>query len=90
MTSARDWHFLLYSPGEISQASEVPVTIEFNKKALNKESEEYQTLRNDGVKKVLGVVVGLLKDRTCAEDDSPSKKKARIEEYRSKKNNHVK
>jgi hypothetical protein len=34
MTSARDLHFLLYSPGEISQASELPVTIEFNKKAL--------------------------------------------------------
>ena len=84
VTSARDWHFLLYSPGEISQVSEVPVTIEFNKKALNKESEEYQTLRN-GVRKVLGVVVGLLKDRACAEDDSPSKKKARIEEYRLKK-----
>lgn len=57
ITSARDWHFLLYSPGEISQASEVPVTIEFNKKALDKDSEEYQTLRS-GVKKVLGVVVG--------------------------------
>jgi hypothetical protein len=48
---------------------------------LDKESAEYQTLRN-GVKKVLGVVVGLL---ACAEDDSPSKKKARIEEYRLKK-----
>ena len=67
-----------------SHRSEVPVTIEFNKKALNKDSEEYKTLRN-GVKKVLGVVVGLLKDRACAEDDPPSKKKARIEEYRSKK-----
>ena len=53
-------------------------------KMLWLESVEYQTLRN-GVKKVLGVVVGLLKDRACAEDDSPSKKKARIEEYRSKK-----
>ncbi|PKY60072.1 hypothetical protein RhiirA4_517176 [Rhizophagus irregularis] len=51
VTSARNWHFLLYSLGEISQASEVSVTIEFNKKALNKESEEYQTLRN-GVKKI--------------------------------------
>jgi len=39
----------------------------------------------NGVKKLLGVVVGLLKDRTCAEDDSPSKKKARIEEYHLKK-----
>jgi len=54
---------------------------------LDKESEEYQTLRN-GVKKILGVVVGLLKDRAYAEDESPSKKKARIEEYRSK-NKHV-
>ena len=84
MTSARDWHFLLYSPSEISQASEVPVIIEFNKKALNKEFKECKLLCN-GMKKVLGVVVGLLKDRACAEDDSLSKKKARIEEYRSKK-----
>jgi len=37
------------------------------------------------VKKVLGVVVELLKDRACAKDDPPSKKKARIEEYCSKK-----
>ncbi len=51
---------------------------------MDKESVEYQMLRN-GVKRVLGVVVGLLKDRACAEDDSPSKKKARIEEYRSRK-----
>ncbi|EXX62916.1 hypothetical protein RirG_157300 [Rhizophagus irregularis DAOM 197198w] len=58
--------------------------IEFSEDALVKESVEYQTLRN-GVKKVLGVVVGLLKDRACAEDDSLSKKKASIEEYRSKK-----
>jgi hypothetical protein len=49
--------FLLYSLGEISQASEVPLTIEFNKKALNKDSEEYQTLRNS-VRKVLDIVVG--------------------------------
>ena len=84
VTSARDWHFLLYSPGEISQASELPFTIEFSKKALDKESEEYQTLRK-GVKKVLEAIVGLLKDRASAEDESPSKKKARVEGYRSKK-----
>src|SRR6266516_5917359 len=56
VTSARDWHFLLYSPGEISQASEIPYSIEFNKKALEKNSEEYHTLRKN-VKKVLGVIV---------------------------------
>src|SRR4051794_40134093 len=84
VTTARDWHFLLYTPGKISQGGKLPFSIEFSEDALDKESEEYQTLRN-GVKKVLGVVVGLLKDRACAEDDSPSKKKARIEEYRLKK-----
>ena len=84
VTSARDWHFLLYSPGEISQASELPVTIEFNKKALDKNSNAYQSLRN-GVKEVLGIIVGLLKDRVCAEDEPPSKKRARIEGYRLKK-----
>ncbi|GES79850.1 hypothetical protein GLOIN_2v1709588 [Rhizophagus clarus] len=44
VTSARDWHFLIYGPGEISQASELPFTIEFNKEALDKDSEEYVTL----------------------------------------------
>ncbi|PKY59410.1 hypothetical protein RhiirA4_482132 [Rhizophagus irregularis] len=84
VTTARDWHFLLYSPGEISQASELPLAIEFNKKALVKDSEEYKTLHS-GVKKVLGMVVGMLIDKASAEDESPSKKKARVEGYRSKK-----
>lgn len=83
VTSARDWHFLLYSPGEISQASELPFTIEFSKKALDKESEEYQTLRK-GVKKVLEAIVGLIKDRACS-DEEPDRKRAKIEGYRSKK-----
>jgi len=84
VTTAWDWHFLLYTPGVISQGSKLPLSIEFFEDALKKDSVEYQTLHN-GVKKVLSIVVGLLKDRACAEDDSPSKKKARIEEYRSKK-----
>ena len=84
VTTARDWHFLLYSPGEISQASELLLAIEFNKKALVKDFEEYKTLHSD-VKKVLGMVVGMLVDRASAKDESPSKKKARVEGYRSKK-----
>ena len=83
VTMARDWHFLLYSPREISQASEAPFIIEFNRKALDKNSDEYQALYN-GVKKVLGMIVGLLKDRACV-DKSPSNKRIRIEDYRSKK-----
>ncbi|GBB92816.1 hypothetical protein RclHR1_20600001, partial [Rhizophagus clarus] len=42
-------------PGEISQASELPLAIEFNRKALDEDSEEYQTLRS-GVKKVLEAI----------------------------------
>ncbi|KAF0470268.1 hypothetical protein F8M41_025408 [Gigaspora margarita] len=41
VTTGRDWFFLLYSPGEISQGSILPYTIEFAKDALNEESEEY-------------------------------------------------
>src|SRR6185369_15385185 len=79
VTTGRDWHFLLYSPGEIAQASDTALTIEFTKKALEKNSEEYKALYK-GVKKVLGVIVGLLKDRACVEK-SPATKRARVERY---------
>ena len=69
VTTAQDWHFLLYTLRKISQGSKLPFSIEFSEDALDKKFVEYQILRN-GVKKVLGIVVGLLKDRTCAEDDS--------------------
>ena len=84
VTTARDWHFLLYSPGAISRGSEAPYTIEFNKKALDKNSEEYHSLCT-GVRNVLGVIVGLLKDRACS-DEAPDRKRAKIEGYRSKNN----
>jgi hypothetical protein len=63
--------------------SELPLAIEFNKKALDKDSKEYKTLHSD-MKKVLGMVVGMLIDRACAEEE-PDRKRARIEGYRSKK-----
>jgi hypothetical protein len=31
VTTARDWHFLLYTPGKISQGSKLPLSIEFPK-----------------------------------------------------------
>ena len=83
MTSARDWHFLLYSPGEILQASKAPFSIEFVEEALVENSEEYKTLRK-GIKKVLGIIIGLLEDKSFVEDKS-DRKRANIEEYRSKK-----
>ncbi|CAG8537230.1 14845_t:CDS:2 [Cetraspora pellucida] len=83
VTTGRDWHFLLYSPGEISKGSKMPLSIEFTDDALEEDSNEYQALYN-GVKRVLGAVVGLLKDRACVKK-SPSSKQARIEGYRTKK-----
>src|SRR2546427_407343 len=71
VTTAWDWHFLLYTPGKISQGSKLPLSIKFSEDALVKESVEYQTLRN-GMKKELGVVVGLLKDRACVDRDGES------------------
>ena len=71
---------MLYSPDEISQAGGVRVAIEFNENALDKNSNAYRSCERG-----FGNNRWLLKDRACAEDDSPLKKKARTEEYRSKK-----
>jgi hypothetical protein len=75
--------FLLYSPGKISKASDTAYSIEFTKKALDPNSNFYKSLCNS-VKEVLAVIVGLLKDRACAEEE-PERKRVRIEGYRSKK-----
>ncbi|GBB89279.1 hypothetical protein RclHR1_15980005 [Rhizophagus clarus] len=83
ITTASDWYFLLYTPGVISQASEIPFSIEFNKKALDKNSKEYQMLCGS-VKEILSIIVGLIKDRACSNEE-PEKKRAKIELYRSKK-----
>ncbi|PKK61274.1 hypothetical protein RhiirC2_760907 [Rhizophagus irregularis] len=83
VSTGRDWHFLLYLPGEIYRGSKLPFTIEFTDDALEKESKDRQVLC-ESVKKVLGVVVELLKGRACLNDE-PDRKKVRIEGYRSKK-----
>ncbi|CAG8715711.1 16557_t:CDS:1, partial [Funneliformis caledonium] len=67
-------------PGEISQVSELPLTIKFNKKILVKDFEKYKTLHSD-MKNVLDIVVKILVNKASAEDESLSKKKARVEGY---------
>jgi hypothetical protein len=69
---------------KISKASDTAYSIEFTKKALDPNSEEYQSLCKS-VRKVLGIIVGLLKDRACAEEE-PERKRVRIEGNRSKNN----
>ena len=41
ITTAQDWHFLLYTPEKISQGSKLPFSIEFSEDALNKEPIKY-------------------------------------------------
>ncbi|GES92663.1 hypothetical protein GLOIN_2v1513366 [Rhizophagus clarus] len=65
------------------KASKASFSIEFTEESLVKNSEEYQTLHK-GVRKVLDIIVGLLKDRACAKEE-PKRKRVRIEDYRSKK-----
>jgi len=60
-----------------------PFSIEFVEEALVEKSEEYKKLRKD-VRKVLGIIIGLLKDRACVGEES-DRKRVRIEEYHSKK-----
>ncbi|PKK59784.1 hypothetical protein RhiirC2_762386, partial [Rhizophagus irregularis] len=57
-----------FTPQErFHKAIKLPLSIEFSEDALDKESVGYQTCE----KKVLVIIVGLLKDRACAKDDSP-------------------
>ena len=64
--------------------SKDPFNIRFTESALKEGSEEEKDLCKN-VKRVMEVVVGLLKDRLECVDEEPDRKKARIEEYRSKK-----
>ncbi|PKC60427.1 hypothetical protein RhiirA1_425936 [Rhizophagus irregularis] len=79
--AGQDWHFLLYTLGVISKCSKLPLAIDLTDDAL-KGMEEYHTLCK-GVRKVLGVIVGLLKDSACA-DKSPESKNHIVRKY-----NHV-
>jgi hypothetical protein len=51
---------------------------------LKKNSEKYQALRK-GIRKILSIIMGLLKDRVKCSDDEPDRKKAKVEGYRLKK-----
>ncbi|CAI2198630.1 2415_t:CDS:2, partial [Funneliformis geosporum] len=55
-------------------ASKLSFAIEFNKKTLDKDSEKYQMLYN-GMKKVLKMIIRMLINRACVEEE-PEKKRA--------------
>ncbi|UZO29745.1 uncharacterized protein OCT59_023205 [Rhizophagus irregularis] len=74
VTTASDWYFLMYTPERI-YCSKDDYHIALNEKIMKDDAE----LRR-GVKKVMGVIVGLLKDRVEV-DDSPDSKRARTKKF---------
>jgi len=84
VTTASEWYFILFASDGISSTSKDPLNIRFSESALKEGSEEEKVLRKN-VKRVMEVIVGLLKDRLECVDEEPDKKRARVEEYRSKK-----
>lgn len=80
VTTGQDWQFLLYAPKTILKGNKLPYKIELTDDALVYDSEEYHSLCKD-VRKILGIIVGLLKDRACV-DNSPEAKRIKVNSYR--------
>ena len=74
VTTAMDWYFIMYTPGRI-YCTKADYHIALTEDILDDDEE----LRR-GVKKVMEVVAGLLKDRVEV-DDSPDAKRSRTEKY---------
>ena len=79
MTTATEWHFLLYTPDGISCTSRNPLNIRFVETALEEGSEDEKELCKNG-KRVMEVIVGLLKDRVDVEN-KPAMKKQRVQRF---------
>ena len=69
-----NWYFFMYTPKRI-YCSKDKYHIVLNEKIIKDDTELYR-----GVKKVMGVIVGLLKDRVEV-DDSPDSKRARTKKF---------
>src|ERR1043165_5562892 len=73
VTTGTEWHFIIYTPDGIYSTSGSEYQINLTKSAVK---ENPELLRNN-VKRVIGIIVGLLKDRVSV-DSSPTSKRARI------------
>jgi len=73
VTTGTEWHFIIYTPDGIYCTSGSEYQINLTKSAVK---ENPELLRNN-VKRVIGIIVGLLKDRVSV-DSSPTSKRARI------------
>ena len=73
MTTDTEWHFIIYTPDDIFCTSGSEYQINLTKIAI----KENPDLLHSNVKRVIGIIVGLLKDRVSV-DSSPDSKRARI------------
>ncbi|GES95248.1 hypothetical protein GLOIN_2v1511347 [Rhizophagus clarus] len=74
VTTGTEWHFIIYTPDGIYSTSGSEYQINLTKSAVKDNPE----LLRSNVKRVIGIIVGLLKDRVSV-DSSPTSKRARIE-----------
>ena len=71
-----EWHFIIYTPDGIYCTSRSEYQINLSKSAIKDNPE----LLRSNVKRVIGIIVGLLKDRVSV-DSSPASKRARIKKF---------
>ena len=76
MTTGTEWHFIIYTPDGIYSTSSSEYQINLTKSAVKENPE----LLRSNVKRVIGIIVGLLKDRASV-DSSSSSKRTRIEKF---------
>ncbi|RHZ86171.1 hypothetical protein Glove_54g29 [Diversispora epigaea] len=70
-STATEWNFIILSTDDLYCTSKSEYQINLSKTALK---EDLESIRK-GVKKVIGVIVGLLKDRVTACDEPESKRR---------------
>jgi hypothetical protein len=73
VTTGAEWHFIIYTLDGIYCTSGSEYQINLMKSAIKENPE----LLRSNVKRVIGIIVGLLKDRVSV-DSSPASKRARI------------
>ena len=77
MIIGTEWHFIIYTSDSIYSTSGSEYQINLTKSAVKENSE---LLRNN-VKRVIGIIVGLLKDRVTVDSSPSSKKRVRIKKF---------
>ncbi|RHZ67808.1 hypothetical protein Glove_299g95 [Diversispora epigaea] len=79
VTTAVEWHFIMFTTDGLYCTSKKQYQINLTKMVIE---EDFDAFRNS-LKRVIGIIVGLLRDRVSV-DNSPSSKWARINEFKEK------